>query len=50
MSISEGSIDLSTSTVVGEITINPATAGKVIVHFDGVCIADVGDRIIFSCK
>jgi predicted Rdx family selenoprotein len=50
VSISEGSIDLSTSTVVGEITINPATAGKVIVHFDGVCIADVGDRIILAAS
>jgi len=50
VSISEGSIDLSTSTVVGEITINPATAGKVIVHFDGVCIADVGDRIVLAAS
>ena len=48
--ISKVGIDLSDNTVVGEVTINPATSGKVIVHFDGLCVSDVGDRIVLAAS
>lgn len=45
-----GSFDLSSSTVLGELTLDPTTSGKVVVRFDGTCIADVGDRIILAAS
>lgn len=48
--ISRTSINLSSSTVVGQVTINPSTSGKVIVRFDGQCYSDVGDRIVLAAS
>nr|WP_321452697.1 T9SS type A sorting domain-containing protein [uncultured Carboxylicivirga sp.] len=48
--ISEMDINLANSTAVGHVTINPATSGRVIVHFDGQCISDPGDRIILAAS
>ncbi|MCU4164007.1 T9SS type A sorting domain-containing protein [Carboxylicivirga caseinilyticus] len=48
--ISKTRINLSSSTVVGEVTINPQVAGKVIVRFDGDCSTDVGDRIVLAAS
>jgi len=48
--ISESNLDVSNSTVAGQVTINPTQAGKVIVHFDGQCYADVGDRIVLAAS
>lgn len=48
--ISESSIDLSTLTVLGEISMNPAEAGKVIVRFDGNCYTTPGDRIVLAAS
>lgn len=48
--IVETNINLSSSTVLGQLTINPTTAGKAIVHFDGVCISDPGDRIVLAAS
>jgi len=36
--------------VLGEITINPDEAGRVIVHFDGICLGDVGDRLVLAAS
>jgi len=43
-------MDVTTSTTVGQITINPTASGKVIVHFDGVCLSTAGDRIILAAS
>mgnify|MGYP001210804965 CR=1 FL=1 len=48
--INSSSIDLTDETVVGQVTLNPSTAGKVIVHFDGKCLSDPGDRIILAAS
>ncbi|MBA3704814.1 MAG: hypothetical protein H0W84_02615, partial [Bacteroidetes bacterium] len=48
--ISKTNIDLSNETTLGQVTINPTSAGKVIVHFDGQCIVDVGDRIVLAAS
>ncbi len=48
--ISETEIDLTDETVIGQVTINPSTAGTAIVRFDGDCISDVGDRIILAAS
>ena len=36
--------------VVGQITINISTPGRVIVNFDGECYADVGDLIVLAAS
>ncbi len=48
--ISKTNIDVTNPTVMGEITISPSTAGKVIVHFDGKCVSTPGDRIILAAS
>ncbi len=48
--ISRTNINLNSSTVVGQVTINPSTSGKVIVRFDGQCYSDVGDRIVLAAS
>jgi len=48
--INQTNINLNSSTVVGQITINPSESGKVIVRFDGNCISDVGDRIVLAAS
>jgi len=48
--ISQTNIDLTNERTVGRITINPPCPGKVIVHFDGKCISDPGDRIILAAS
>ncbi len=48
--ISVPSVDFADNTTVGEVTIDPTTSGKVIVHFDGTCISDVGDRIVLAAS
>ncbi len=49
--ISQAGVDVRTGpAVVGQVTIDPATSGKVIVHFDGVCISSPGDRIILAAS
>lgn len=50
LGISQTGIDVTTATTVGELTINPTEAGKVIVRFDGDCYASVGDRIIVAAS
>jgi uncharacterized protein (DUF427 family) len=35
---------------VGHITLNTSSAGKAVVHFDGMCVADVGDRIVLAAS
>ncbi len=42
--------DLSTDVVLGELTINPTIAGKVIVTFNGQCIGDGEDKIIAAAS
>jgi hypothetical protein len=48
--ISETSIDLNSLTVLGEISMNPSTAGKVIVRFDGHCYTSPGDMIVLAAS
>ena len=36
--------------VVGQITINISTPGRVVVNFDGECYADVGDLIVLAAS
>lgn len=48
--ISKVNIDLTKATIVGQVTISPATPGKAIVHFDGKCVSDVGDRIVLAAS
>ena len=48
--ILQSSIDLSDKTTVGQVTLNPTTSGKVIVHFDGKCVSDPGDRIVLAAS
>ncbi len=43
-------IDLSSATVLEQLTINPTRTGKVIVRFDGQCISDPGDRIVLAAS
>jgi len=38
------------AVVVGQQTIYPTVAGKVIVHFDGLAISTVGDRIVLAAS
>jgi hypothetical protein len=43
------SVNVSGSAVtVGQLNINTTVPGKVVAHFDGLCIADVGDRIVLA--
>ncbi|HNX07296.1 MAG TPA: T9SS type A sorting domain-containing protein [Bacteroidales bacterium] len=48
--IAQANVDLTNATTMGQVTINPTTSGKVIVRFDGMCIADVGDRILLAAS
>jgi hypothetical protein len=50
--ISQTSINVrSTGAVtVGQININATVPGKVVAHFDGLCIAAVGDRIVLAAS
>jgi hypothetical protein len=48
--IAETNIDLNSLTTLGEISMNPSVAGKVIVHFDGHCYATPGDRIVLAAS
>jgi hypothetical protein len=50
LGIVKTNIDVSSTTVVGEITIEPAEAGKVIVRFDGNCWSTPGDAIILAAS
>ena len=50
LGISETSVDLSSETILGQFTINPTEAGKVILRFDGQCFQDVGDRIVLAAS
>lgn len=48
--INQTSLDLANTMVLAQSTINPTVAGRVIVHFDGHCFSDVGDRIILAAS
>jgi len=49
--ISETNINLrGAPVVVGDISINVAVPGKVLVQFDGLCIADVGDAVVLAAS
>ncbi len=48
--INETNLDVSSLVTLDQITLELATAGKVVVHFDGVCYADVGDRIVLAAS
>jgi phosphodiesterase/alkaline phosphatase D-like protein len=48
--ISKTKINLSSSIVLGQITINPVVSGKVIVTFDGMCVSSPGDRIVLAAS
>ena len=49
--IVESNINLrGAPVVVGQININVSESGKAVVHFDGLCYADVGDRIILAAS
>jgi hypothetical protein len=39
-----------TPKVVGSLTINPTSAGKAFVHFDGQCASSVGDLIVLAAS
>lgn len=36
--------------VLGQITINPTTAGRAVVRFDGLCASSVGDLIVLAAS
>jgi hypothetical protein len=36
--------------VVGQINLNVTESGKAVVHFDGLCYADVGDKIVLGAS
>ncbi|HXJ55282.1 MAG TPA: hypothetical protein VNU68_01340 [Verrucomicrobiae bacterium] len=49
--IANSSINLRGSPVsLATITLQTPTAGDVVVHFDGSCISDVGDRIVLAAS
>ena len=50
LGIAETNIDVNSSTVLAEISMNPSTEGKVIVRFDGDCYATPGDRIVLAAS
>lgn len=50
LGIAKTNLDVSSTTVVGEITIDPAESGKVIVRFDGYCWSAPGDAIILAAS
>ncbi|MEM9984014.1 MAG: T9SS type A sorting domain-containing protein [Bacteroidota bacterium] len=50
LGISQTNVDLSNSTVLGKIELAPTQAGKVIVHFDGMCVSSPGDRIVLAAS
>lgn len=50
MGIQQTNIDVSSNVIAGQITITPATAGTVVVYFDGTCISTPGDRILLAAN
>ncbi|MEJ2636321.1 MAG: T9SS type A sorting domain-containing protein [Calditrichia bacterium] len=49
--INETSINVRGNPVtVGHLNINAPLPGKVLVHFDGTCISDAGDRIVLAAS
>jgi hypothetical protein len=48
--IRKTNVNLSSSTVLSQLTINPAVSGKVLVRFDGSCISSPGDKIILAAS
>ncbi|MBC7776849.1 MAG: T9SS type A sorting domain-containing protein [Phycisphaerae bacterium] len=50
-SINKTNINLRGNPVIlGQVTLNTATAGKVILRFDGQCLSSVGDRIVLAAS
>ncbi|NSW94707.1 MAG: fibronectin type III domain-containing protein, partial [Bacteroidales bacterium] len=43
-------VNVTSTTTVGSVTINPSVPGKAIVKFDGVCVSSPGDRIILAAS
>ena len=51
LGISENDINVrGNPVVVGELNIDVPETGNVLVHFDGLCIADVGDIIVLAAS
>ncbi len=49
--ISQTNIDLrGNPVVVGQVDVNVPSDGKVVVHFDGSCSPDLGDRIVLAAS
>ncbi len=48
--IKRTSVNLSTRTILGQVTINPTVSGKVLVRFDGNCISSPGDGIVLAAS
>ena len=49
--VSQSNINVdSASTVLDQVSIDAPTSGKVEVHFDGTCISDHGDLIVFGAS
>jgi len=48
--INRSSLNLSSSTTLNQITINPAVSGRVLVWFDGLCVSSPGDNIILAAS
>jgi hypothetical protein len=48
--INRTNVNLSSTTVLGQITINPTESGRVIVTFDGSCTSSPGDRIVLAAS
>jgi hypothetical protein len=42
--------DVTSSTVVGEVTVEPESTGKVVVTFDGYCLSSPGDLIVLAAS
>ena len=49
--ISETNINVrGSAVVVGQLDVDIPSSGYVEVHFDGICVADVGDRIVLAAS
>lgn len=48
--IQQTNLDVTTEMPVAQVSINVATAGRAIVHFDGTCINSPGDRIVLAAS
>jgi len=48
--IQQTNLDVTSETAVAQVSINAATAGRAIVHFDGSCANSPGDRIILAAS